>query len=519
MNKISSKAKGSGLTGLALSFVLPHENKPMRLPVVPAALTALLNVMSDGTIPVTDGTARKAFLCRDPAYPLWVERNFENCANALQSSGSVGTWIVPNRSNSVISLPVWDRVETVTSTATVDGISVLAAQVSDYAVLGTAPGTLAFFIPPGSLFEFTIDTAATGGGSGIEVEIVCQVGGEEFVNTILTTSTTGGHIFQGFAASATALLGSLTEGFVPVGFSYVRALRTTNTAPNASTSPNLKFGWTTGGSIGNPSNSKLLWAPFGPPPEFNNSTLPYGRTRLNSSAALFTNVSAALSKEGTILAARLKPSVVDPWLFNSGHLNSTHPSLRYYGPMEKGLYTYTSPSGNLSMFSDAWTTMPSDSAFNPTAKPLFDYKDIGVYNAVVFTDLGSSDVGTQLAVSCYAHLEFETTSSLFTPGVSTLPLEMLHAAEVALLKFGHFHENPLHWAVLANAARNALNIVGPMVAPYLRQAALGLIAKGATYLSRRVSPGDRSMPQAALTAPQTRKPRPKPKAAKRKIRK
>lgn len=73
----------AGLNALAMSMVLPHENKPVRFPVVPAALTATIDLMSDRTYPVADAATRRAFLCRDAAYPLWVERTVSNAAVAM----------------------------------------------------------------------------------------------------------------------------------------------------------------------------------------------------------------------------------------------------------------------------------------------------------------------------------------------------------------------------------------------------------------------------------------------------
>jgi hypothetical protein len=133
-------------------------------------------------------------------------------------------------------------------------------------------------------------------------------------------------------------------------------------------------------------------------------------------------------------------------------------------------------------------------------KPLFSFRDYGVYNAIIFSDLGSSSAGTQLAVSAYAHLEFEATSSLFTPGYSTLTLEALHAAELALLDMGHFHENPIHWALLKALATQAANKLLPLVAPYAVSAAKSVASAGVRYVQKKVA-GDRTMPEATMVVP------------------
>lgn len=497
-------------------MVLPHEHKPMRLPVVPATLTALLDLMSDGTVPVADNSARKAFLCRDAAYPLWMERSFFQCGAHLQANGSAASWNLPARVNCTLMLPQWDSVFGAGTSMTVDGVSVNTAAVCDYTVIAdTGAGQQAIYIPPNSVFVMKLLTLATAGaGTGVEFETVSQIGGEEFVSTFTANAVSDGYLFSGIANAAAAISGTIGEGNVPMGFTHLRQVRTTASSPTVFATPILQMGWVTGGQFTVPTGTALLMVPYVLPPEFGNSILPYGRTRLNSSAALFTNVTAALSKEGTILAARLKPTVVDPWSFTVANLNSTHPSLRYFGPLEKGLYTFTTPSGNVSSFDDCWMTLNSNSTVNSTQRPLFGYRDIGVYNAMLFTDLGSANTGTQLAVSSYVHLEFETSSSLFVPGVSTLPLEMLHAAEVALLSFGHFHENPTHWLALAAAAKAALRIVAPMVAPYAKQLVQHVVDKGVSYLKGKQQ-GDRSMKQAQMNVPRNRPPARKAAKAKR----
>lgn len=515
MQSVSRKVARSDFSKLALSLVLPHENRPIRFPVVPAVHTALLDTMNDGTVPVYDSTSKKAFLCRDPAYPLWIERKCHSIGAFLESTqGSVTTWNIPSRVSTVLITPWWARLNGVAgSTPTVDGITVTAAEVADYAVLADVSGesTQAVFIPPGSRFHARVFTGAAGGGSGLEFEFAYQVGGEEFIATVLATSTATGFEYVGVAG--TAIASGAGSGTTPYGFTWLRSWRTTGIAPTAANTPFVQFGWVTNGTFATPTGENTFFLPYQMPSEFNNSTIPYARTRLNASAALFTNVTAAMSKEGTVLASRLKSATIDPWSFTTSHVNSVHPSLRYFGPLEKGLYTFTTPGGNLETFSDAVLTMASNSATNSTHRPLFNFRDIGIYNAMIFSDLGSDSIGSQLAVSQYTHIEFETTSSLFTIGVSTQPLELLHSTEVALLKFGHFHENPIHWAILASAVRNAVKYLAPIAAPYVQQAANYAIRRGTEYLTGKQR-GDRTMPQKAMV-----EPRVSPKPQRQRVRK
>lgn len=502
-----------------MSMVLPHERKAVRLPVVPATLTALLETMANNTVPVPDGQSRKAFLCRDPSYPLWMERTFVNACSYLQSQGSSTSWSIPTAANKAILLPVWDRQGSyanpliVPSNSTVDGTSVTLGRVTDYTPVALVDEFVAIYIPPLSDFVIRVYTGAVGGGDGLEAEFGYIVGGEIKYCTVKVRSALDGFSHVGVAGAQVA--SSDGEGNYPIGFTWLKALRTGTFNVNAAPDPLMQIGWSTDGvfnALGD--TPKTLFMPFFNPPEFANSTLPYSKTRLNASAALFTNVTAALSKEGTVLAARLKPTVVDPWSFSTTNIDSVHPKLRYYGPLEKGLYTFTTPSGNVDTLDDCRLTLTSNSEMSTTQRPLFNAKEIGVYNAIVFQDLGSATSGTQLATSCYTHLEFESTSSLFPIGVSTMTLESLHAAEVALLSFGHFHENPLHWSALASAASAILRTVAPMVAPVVAHYGQKVLDRGVAMLQGK-SGGERNMPQASLQEKPKRVPaRPKAKASK-----
>lgn len=515
MQTVRRRAANSNLSKLTLTFVLPHENRPVRLPVVPATHTALMSLMADGTIPIYDSQTKRGFLCRDACFPLWMERLVNNSAVFLSATGSATTFNIPAGTNRTLILPVWSSQNGfLTGGASIDGTTASLTQVTDLGVLGKAPEGLAFYIPPGSTFNFRVFTGAAGGGNGIEFEVVWHSEGDEFTSTMIMAPDAGGFSFVGVAGGTTATTGTLAQGLVPKGFARLSTWRTRDVAPTAATAPLVQFGWASGGSIGSPSGSAVLMLPFTNPPELVNSQIPFQRTRLNSSAALLTNVTAALSKEGTILAARLKADAVDPWSFNSAHLNSVHPSMRYYGPLEKGLYTFSSPTANLDAFDDHIVQLPvSPSSTNLIYRPCFMWQDVGIYNAFLLSDLGSSAVGTQMAVSVYSHLEFETTSSLFAIGVSTARLEDLHAAEVALLRFGHFHENPLHWAALAKAAVGALKFVAPMVAPVVEHYGTKALKAGVAML-RGPAGGDRKMSQANPFTPrqQRAKPRAKPRA-------
>lgn len=489
----------AGLNQLAMSMVLPHENKPVRFPVVPATLTATVDLMSDAAYSLPDGTARRCFLCRDAAYPLWVERSVSSSVVYLFDTSVV----VPANPNKMMSLPSWTMTSTIGS-ATVDGVPTSVGELNDFTPIALVDGFQAIYIPYGADLVFQLTGAGAQQASGsLDISFVYHNGSEIRRSSVSTVTVGTDQRFIAVAGGA-ASVGSITEGNSPFGFVAITAIATGTTAPVASVATGTaRFGWSTGGVVGSPtSDPRVVLLPFSPAPEARNSVIPYTKARLNASAALFTNVSATLSKEGTVLASRLKMGTVSPFSFAVGDLNSVHPKLRYYGPLEKGLYTFTTPSTDGEMFRDKWLTFPvtGGSSISSTIKLLFSPDDVGVYNAFIFSDLGSSTAGTQLAASCYVHLEFETVSSLFTPGVSTATLETLHAAQIALLNFGHFHENPLHFSSIMKAATAALRYVAPLVAPVVQKVGTKALSAGVSYLKGK-SQGDRSMRQAQLVVP------------------
>lgn len=518
----SVKAKAGGLEPLAMSMVLPHERRAMRMPVVPATFTALLETMGNKTIPVPGGT-RRAFLCRDACYPLWMERNLYNSASYLQSIGSATTWTVPAEKNKQIQLPRWDAQSAYALPANgapaIDNAPITVGNIVDLTPIAVIDTWTAIYIPLGSTFEFKLSLGAAGAaGSTIEAEFGYVAHGEVNYSTIQIPASIDGYEYLGLPGGP--LTGTTGEGVVPYGFTWLRSWRTGVTVVTAGAAPALQFGWTTGGSILALNQDKpLLLLPAFTPPEFNNSTIPYRKTRLNASAALFTNVTSVMQKEGTVLAARLNPATIDPWSFGISDIDSTHPKLRYYGPLEKGLYTFTTPGGNIDTLDDLVLGLSSPSTVNGAARPLFSPLDMGIYNAIIFTDTNVVGDATILAVSCYAHIEYETTSSLFPIGVSTLTLETLHAAEVALLGFGHFHENPIHWAALTSAATAVLRKVAPMVAPVVAHYGQMAVNKGVEMLKGYAGGGDRKMTQVAMQAPRKVPAKPKAKAGKGRKRK
>lgn len=503
-SKSRNQLKTSGMSQLAMSMALPHEHKPARFPVVPVVPTATVSLMSDSTFPVNESSSRRAVLCRDPSYPLWIDQTVTSAGVFFEHLAGVEGWYSPTTSGEEVftNLPVGTLYGAIgLGIPNIDGKDLTANTAVDaLGVVGTADGYgVSLYIPVGSRFTVIFYDTPTAGVVQIDVDLVYYREGMWNHATVVCVQDGPGYVFQGQAGGTTPDMGSIPSGSIPCGFIKLVSARTRAGDLPIIGNPTLRWGWVPSGYFLEPTGSCTVLLPAFFPPEFQNSVIPYAKTRANATAALFTNVTAVLNKEGTILAARVKSATRDFCRFTANDINAVHPSYRYYGAMEKGLYTFTTPSVDDSILRDAYDKINSNSQISSAFRPLFQTDRVGVYNALIFTDIAAT--ATTLAVSLYTHLEFEVVSSLFTPGVSTATLEMLHAAEIALVKFGHFHENPLHWALLAAAARKALGYVAPMVmqaaAPYVQKAGNALVARATSYLTDRARAMKQTPPGAA----------------------
>jgi hypothetical protein len=238
-------------------------------------------------------------------------------------------------------------------------------------------------------------------------------------------------------------------------------------------------------------------------PEYYNSIAPFQSTRLNSSALLLTNVTKVLNKEGTVQSSRL---LFNPHSGRTFHhadvvsVSTSNPDTRYFGALEKGAYTFTAPDQESLKFVTPYRTVTVNDTGTadgntipltliPTRnveRPLLDLS-AKYYNCIICADLDSTD-DTQLAMTLDTHWEFRTISTLYTLDYSRMPMEVYHAAMLAVVKAGFFYENDSHGKIL-RALGVGIKYAAPMVANYamgtLPQHLVGVAAKGAVRLARK----------------------------------
>lgn len=217
-------------------------------------------------------------------------------------------------------------------------------------------------------------------------------------------------------------------------------------------------------------------------PEYFNAVAPFESSRLNATSMLLTNVTKVLNKEGTVLATRVLTSFDNggsPMRADIPMISATNPDTRYFGALEKGSYCYTAPDQESLSFKSSIIGDGSNEAGNLGEKP-YAILDLSprYYNVVLLSDPDSTE-DTQIAMSVDQHWEFRTMSTLFLLDYSRMPLEVYHAAMLAVLKAGLFFENINHKQILSLVGRG-IKFASPLVASAVGGPPAAMMAKLAT---------------------------------------
>jgi len=216
-------------------------------------------------------------------------------------------------------------------------------------------------------------------------------------------------------------------------------------------------------------------------------------TRATAIGVLFSNVTANLYKEGTAKACRVLANefVVGggPTTLQSNFdslYTSTRPELKYNGPLAKGLYTFTPPDTESSIFRDYTTQLSNNNLFD--IPPPFRLDSFAYVSFIQFVDTqsaGGTNNGTVMNITGDLHIEFRSASTLWDVAVTRTPLEVWHKSQLALAAMPLFYENLTHMEDVARIAgrlagwaagpqgRVAMQ-VGRVVAPQVVKAAYAL---------------------------------------------
>ncbi len=508
MTKRRAAVRGAvaGLSTIAQCIAVPHDHPAQRLPSFPnLERTAVMPMLTTGTMSVSSASSKEVALFRSPSYPLWSPVSSSNASLYYALSGAA---YIPSGAigalDTTIQFPIdWLEAQTPQSAGTDTAFT--SAYQGLYVQGKTKDGRV--FAKTATTgytgMEIVFSATLTSGSFRMYYEIF---DGNEFSISYIDVTTTGG-VSRFYAMSnADPFLGTW---FRPVYLIVTNALSSTVTIAN------LYFGCSGAAALVSPSAAYWqIMLPFAAPPEIGLSSLPYQATRSTACAALFSNATAVLSKEGTIAAARV-PRSTSTGIWRAGTwaagqtgvytslINDVHARDRYYGLLEKGLYTYTLPDESSARFADHYG--------EGVIKGKFDLEGYDYAHLIVLSDLDSGST-TTLAVTVDNHLEFRSTSMLFPVGYSRSSLESYHVAQMALAEQGVFYENPLHLAAIGTLVRSAVAKLAPIVMPYARQAAVAVGSHLVNAATSRI--GNAMGTQISMVAPQKVKRQQKPKSRK-----
>lgn len=483
---------------LAKAIAVPGRTPPQRFPSFPALeRTAVMGFNANSALTVTSTAtnpdANKVMLTRSAFFPLWGSLS----VTSTSSAPSWGLCYQTSYIEATTGAQTWDATATAISgawskTTTVGPVPEFPNATlgsCDYGVFGidSGTGTLPWVYIPGKSYvlislnksghpwEANVSLEQWEGPSQVSAYNtsvnfdsggVDQAGAKAIYNVnptwlrlkvlSITTNTNAAINFH-VSIGASCNVGQPT--FVPTGGSN----------PSAGQ-------WTISGT-----GTNSAFVPISHSAEWANSILPWKAARLTATAALFTNATKVMNKEGTALWGRLGPSVKNPFLVTRADIATLHPAEKRFMGLEKGCYAYNPPSEDLAEFRNS--VYVTSYLTTTLAFPVYRLDDRAYLCHGFFDD---PDGNTTLAVNMDWHIEFRSSSTLFNLGVSSTPLENLHTAQLALLKAGFFFENENHAGVISKiisaigSLHPLLRVAAPLAAGLLQSSSVAVGRKTRT---------------------------------------
>lgn len=444
---------------IAQTIAVPKDHKPVRLPTFPnLERTAVCSLMSNGTTSFKQGatSVNPALftLCRSPTYPLWGPVVWNNYGYSCWFNLPDGTTHFTGAENATYEIP---RV--LSANGRGEGKSG-APFVMMYPTMGVRSGEGWIYVPAGfractELFITLVSGTFSGNAFQCTIELLT---GEETLSTVSTTATS--------STQSVSFGHQVTDN---TWFRPIEIRQLTGTSGYVAKIALTAAGWSTGATFADMAPiSYTKFMPMIAPPEFKVSTAPYHSTRVTACSLLLSNVSRVMYKEGTVLAARLPTARVSLISVSEEDLAAVHPAEKYFGPLEKGCYTFTLPDASSEQFQRCYMT---DTALQESfVYPVFNIDTADYFTAIYCYDLNSTD-DTELAWTLNTHLEFRTSSMLFQVGFSTIPLEEYHQSQLGLVKLGTIYENPTHLGTITALVKSAIKRAAPVIMPIAARAA------------------------------------------------
>lgn len=198
------------------------------------------------------------------------------------------------------------------------------------------------------------------------------------------------------------------------------------------------------------------------------STVPWSDTKLTACSALISNVTKVMNKEGTVNCARINVNqgpygqVVAAFCPTDTTMISVHPSMRYFGPLENGLYTFLPHSAETAEFFD---TTGGGLEYPFQVRPSMDLTRFEYANVVLIKDPDAT-TPTNLAITLDMHVEFRTSSTIFPIAVAATGLDAYHQATAAVARICPFWENIIHVPSVLSALSALLPVAEKLWSDY-----------------------------------------------------
>lgn len=440
---------------IARTMAVPNEHSPIRLPVASGEeRTAVTALQTTGTynFSIHSGSDMYALLFRHSAIPFWIETivipKFGYPSNIFP---------IQQFNNPYINAPFQlstsgPAVDTVLTSVAAPEFATPNNAATNFIGFDGKLGKHYFWIPKGMYTQVTLfkTTAAAGANMLFTFDFHRWVSpGNEVPMT---------NINKAFDALSNLRIEVNTTkgGWYRTDNWLVSAIDPTKPTGVVSII-NAVVGW----FVGDMTDPKLMEfstvLPACQPPEWNSSIVPFSNVRVNAAAALITNVTQVLSKEGTVLAARMFPEQYY-WDPITAKIGTRCAAEKYFGALENGLYTFTSPTMESQIYSD--DVLTENVLYGPVIVVNLD--TIGPANVMKFND-PNINISGSLAITVDWHLEFRTNSVLFPTCTCITPIEVNHQSQVVLGTMPNFFENPLHLSMITamaiKAARMVVNFV------------------------------------------------------------
>lgn len=453
------------MQGIASAMALPHEHPPSRFPSFPALeRTAVMGF--NAPFPYGVGSVRQpAILMRQPTFPLWLGREPTNVLYGVTYPVKTGQG---QTCEIQAGIDYW-FTDNITAKGPASYTFTVSGGVSHpdvpWPLLGIDAGTghsgpQEWIYVPANCFVTVVHSNNVSYSAdplmNLDYDVWCSPG--EFI-----TQTTSSAFTRTLNQTSTTIsFGSVAQWFRPKSFRSSAATEAAASAGTVAIIVHTGVATITGAATGSGWTCAIVPAavrcmlPATYPAEFINSPLPWSATRLTAVSALFTNTTKIQNKEGTVTAGRLNPQLVNVWVKSSDTsvLTNLHPAEKAFMGLESGHYTYCPPSTDLGMFYDytvnttALSTKDSNnSAITSVSVPIIRLDNDSMVNMMIFFD---PDGSTNLAVNLDWHIEFRSSSSLWQLGLSTLTIEAMHQAQLALVAAGFFYSNATHVTTIAS---------------------------------------------------------------------